>query len=80
MKDPFISAVSDYHEFKNVIRNFADAGIKLKYIEVGCGVTELWGGPYDGYHAVFYTGSKERTEVKKMIKEWKKYFESEEYA
>jgi hypothetical protein len=33
---PFVSACADYHDFKDVCRHFKNAGIKLKFVEVGC--------------------------------------------
>lgn len=71
---PFVTAVRDYHEFDEVKYHFANAGIKLKYEEVGCGFSHVWKGPvYAGYHAVFYQNKKTAA---KLIKVWKSFFES----
>lgn len=69
---PFVSACADYHEFKDVCRHFKNAGIKLKFVEVGCYTSPLWKGPFSGYHAVFYAGSEADPEVQNLIKEWKR--------
>jgi hypothetical protein len=68
---PFVTAVIDYHDFEEVQYHFANAGIKLKYEEVGCGYSHIWNAPYGGYHAVFYQNKKEAT---KLIKFWKNQF------
>lgn len=68
--DPFVTAASDYHDFPDVLRHFKNAGWNLTYEEVGCGRSDLWGGPRGGYHAVFYEKGK-REDAIPLIKEWK---------
>lgn len=51
--DPFETTVNDYHGFSYVVDHFKDAGIKLKYKEVGYCVKK------HAYCAVFYQNLKE---------------------
>lgn len=68
---PFVSTAGDYHEFNDVVRHFRNAGIRLKYIEVGCGFSEHWNGPNGGYHAIFY---QNKIDAKSLINYMKRYF------
>lgn len=72
---PFVTSVSDYHDFDDVLRHFDNAGIKLMYAEVGCGNSEFWRGPRGAYHAVFFTELND--EANELISKWKSHFEED---
>ena len=60
---PFVTAVSDYHEFDNVIRHFENAGFHLDFEEIGVFKSEFWDEthPFKGYHAVYFEKGKRKT-------------------
>ena len=66
---PFVTVVYDYHDFDHLVINFRDAGIKLKFIEIGWIPAERAKNKGGGYHAVFYEG-RQTDEVKHLLKEW----------
>lgn len=72
---PFVTAVDDYHEFEDVVRHFKNAGINLKFEEVGCGFSDLWEESSHGYHAVFYQNKKEALP---LLQKWKEVFKNQE--
>jgi hypothetical protein len=64
---PFLVTVTDYHEFDDVVAHFKCAGIKLKFVEVGCNCK---------YHAIFYPVGKIK-QAESLIKYWKNKLEDE---
>jgi hypothetical protein len=75
---PFVTAVSDYHEFEQVIKHFQNAGFNLDYVEVGCGHSSVWRNKNGrnkngGYHAVFFEKGTE--EPKELIEKWENHFQ-----
>ena len=53
--------VNDYHQFRDAQYFYKDAGIKVKYQEIGC---------YGLYEAVFWIGKKPVKHIKKKIKSY----------
>jgi hypothetical protein len=73
---PFVSYVTDYHDFDIISRAFKHAGLLVTHREIGCGRSELTKNySHNMYHAVFFEFGTSKNEILNVIQEYKDQFD-----